>query len=156
MKIRRYRLSGCGSVARAGAHSAGIGAAGQPARVRPTGQTHVGDWMATVAECEQAFHTLASRLAATDPDTRKKSSFDRSLSCHLPDLGVIFGARLHDGTLSDIREVDKADAQVKLKMDSDDLVRLVAGQLHFASAWTSGRVKVDASIFDLIKLRGIF
>lgn len=111
--------------------------------------------MATVAECEQAFHTLADRLAAADSASRRQS-FDRSLSCALRDIDVIFGARLRDGLLVDIHQVDKPDAQVKLTISSDDLVKLVAGELTFASAWAGGRVKVDARVFDLIKLRSIF
>ncbi len=112
--------------------------------------------MPTVTDCERAFVALAERLASADPDVRKRNSFDRTLSCRLPDLDVIFGARLKDGQLSDIRKVDTADAQVKLTMSSADLIDLVDGNLNLAAAWASGRVKVDARVFDLIKLRSIF
>ena len=112
--------------------------------------------MATVEECQQAFATLAKRLAQADADTRRRSSFNRTLSCRLTDLDVIFGARLHDGLLDDIRQVDSVNAQVKLAMSSDDLIKLVDQELNMASAWTSGRVKIDARVFDLIKLRSVF
>ncbi len=112
--------------------------------------------MASVAECEQAFQQLAARLAATDADTRERNALDRSMSCTLPDLGVIFGGRLHDGLLTDIEVVDDPTAQVRLTMSSDDLVKMVAGDLNLASAWGNGRVKVDAKVFDLLKLRSIF
>jgi hypothetical protein len=45
---------------------------------------------------------------------------------------------------------------VRLAMSSDDLVALVAGRLKMASAWAPGRVKIDAGIRDMIKLRSIF
>lgn len=112
--------------------------------------------MATVEECSQALKTLADRMAASDPATKARNSIDRSLSCRITDLGVIFGGRLHDGLLDDIRPVETADAQVKLAMTSDDLLALVAGRLNFASAWASGRVKLDARVLDLVKLRTIF
>lgn len=112
--------------------------------------------MATVEQCEQAFYALADRLAETDPQTRKRNSLDRSLSCTLPDIDVVFAARLNDGLLSDIRRVDTADGQVKLTLSSDDLVRLVDGDLSFASAWANGRIKIDAKVLDLVKLRSIF
>ena len=112
--------------------------------------------MASAEECEQAFHALADRLAAVDPAERKHTSLDRSLSCTLKDLDLVFGARLNNGELSDIRRVDKPDAQVKLRMTSDDLVALTDGNLKFAQAWSSGRVKIDAGVFDLLKLRSIF
>jgi alkyl sulfatase BDS1-like metallo-beta-lactamase superfamily hydrolase len=112
--------------------------------------------MATAEESDRAFHVLADRLAAVDPATRKKNSLDRSLSCSLPDIGVVFGAQLKDGLLNDIHQADKADGQVKLTLSSDDLVQLVNGDLKFASAWASGRIKIDASVLDLIKMRSIF
>lgn len=112
--------------------------------------------MATVQECEHAMHQLADRLAANSAAKGKAAEFDRSLSCRLTDLDVIFGARLADGTLSDIRPVESADAQVKLRMSSDDLLALVAGELNLAQAWASGRVGIDAKVFDLLKLRSMF
>lgn len=112
--------------------------------------------MATVEECERAFAQLAERLAGADAADRKKAAFERTLTCRLSDLAVIFGARLHDGRLVDIREVDKPDAQLRLSMTSADLLKLVAGELNLATAWASGRVKIDASVFDLLKLRTMF
>lgn len=112
--------------------------------------------MATAEESARAFHELADRLAAADPAIRKKNSLDRSLSCTLSDIDVVFAARLKDGLLNDIHQADEADGQVKLTLSSDDLLKLVDGELKFASAWASGRIKIDASVLDLIKMRSIF
>lgn len=112
--------------------------------------------MASVEACEQAFHELAARLAKADDGTKKKADFDRMISCTLNDLGVSFAGRLQDGELQDIRRTDEPDGQVKLSMSSDDLLKLTSGELNFASAWMSGAVKVDANIFDLLKLRSVF
>jgi putative sterol carrier protein len=112
--------------------------------------------MASVEECERAFHGLAAKLAGADPTARQKASFDRSLTCSLRDLKVIFAGQLRDNQLLNIRQVPKADAQVRLTMSSDDLVKLVAGELSMGSAWATGRIKIDASVFDLLKLRSIF
>lgn len=112
--------------------------------------------MASVEECAQALATLAARLAAADGHAKRKAAVDRSLTCTLTDLHVVFGGRLHDGELLDIRQVDRADAQVKMAMTSDDLVALVAGRLSMASAFASGRVKIDAGIRDLLRLRSVF
>ena len=114
--------------------------------------------LATVEECEHALHGLAARLADRD-GSEHRHALDRSLSCTLRDLGVTFTGRLHDGELADINQLDageKADAQIKLTMSSDDLLKLVAGELHLASAWAKGHVKVDASIRDVLRLRSIF
>ena len=112
--------------------------------------------MATIAECEQAFAKLAEQLSTVDADTRRKVVLDRSVTCRLPDLDVVFAGQLRDGGLHAIRQVDTSDGQVRLSLSSDDLVKLTSGQLSFASAWASGRLKIDASVFDLLKLRGLF
>src|SRR5438046_8575669 len=106
--------------------------------------------MATVEESAAAMHRLADRMTGMDANTRAKTMLDRSVTCHLRDLGVTFGARLRNGTLQDIREVDSPDGQIRLTMTSDDLVEMVDGQMSFAKAWASGRVKVHANVFDLI------
>jgi putative sterol carrier protein len=113
--------------------------------------------MASVDECSRAFHELAARLAATDPAARKRADFDRTLSCTLRDLDVTFAGHLHNGELTDIRQVDEdVKAQVRMTMTSDDLVALVAGELNMGSAWASGRVRIDAGVRDLLRLRAIF
>jgi hypothetical protein len=118
--------------------------------------------MATVEECERALGTLADRLAQADPEARRRNAFDRSLSCRLTDLDVVFAGQLRDGLLTDIRRIEDpgtdgaAGAQVKLTMSSDDLVKMVDRELNLAAAWASGRIKVDARVFDLIKLRSVF
>lgn len=112
--------------------------------------------MASVEECEKAFHDLAARLGAVAPQERKKVVLDRSLSCTLRDLGITFAGQLRDGELQDIRQVQKADAQIRLSVTSDDLVKLTSGELNFANAWATGKLRVDANVFDLLKLRSIF
>ena len=111
--------------------------------------------MASVEDCERALGALADRLATNGAD-RGSVAFNRSLTCTIRDLDVIFAGRLKDGQLVDIRRAPSKDAQVKLAMSSDDLVALVEGRLKMAAAWATGRVKVDASIRDLMKLRSIF
>jgi hypothetical protein len=111
--------------------------------------------VATADECERALQCLADRLATSDT-SRRKADFDRSLSCTIRDLDIIFAGRLKDGQLLDIGRTNTKDAQVRLAMSSDDLVALVDGRLKMAPAWATGRVKVEAGVRDLLKLRSIF
>jgi predicted lipid carrier protein YhbT len=112
--------------------------------------------VATVEQCEAALHELADRLANAEPHHRSRADVDRTLSCTVRDLDVSFAGQLKDGRLVDIHRADTAKAQVRLTMTSDDLLRLVAGELNMASAWASGRVKIDAGIRDLLRLRNLF
>jgi hypothetical protein len=53
--------------------------------------------MATLEECERAFQDLAGMLTRMDADKRQKTVLDRSLSCKLRDLDVIFAGQLRNG-----------------------------------------------------------
>lgn len=108
--------------------------------------------MATREECLAALQGLAARLSEVDPDVRRKHTVDRTLSCTISDLGITFTGRLHDGCLEDIRD-DGDNAQIRLHVDSDDLLALVDGRMNFAGAWAKGKLRVDASVLDLLRLR---
>ena len=74
-------------------------------------------------------------------------------------LGFEPGESAEDGWAK-LRQLDESgpagDAQIRLTMTSDDLLALVDGSLHLASAWATGRIKVEAGVRDLLKLRSIF
>ena len=108
--------------------------------------------MATVEQCRQALKDIAARLAA-DPQAAARVSLDRTLACHIRDLDVYFHGRLRHGTIEDLADGDDPKAQIRLTIDSDDLLALVAGRLTFAPAWASGRLSVRAGVLDLLKLR---
>lgn len=110
--------------------------------------------MATVAACRLALTELAQRLSGAD-DRVKERVVDRTLSCRVPDLDIVFSGRLLDGELVDITTDPRPKAQIRLTIRSDDLVDLVEGRLNFAHAWATGRVRLDASLRDLLKLRSI-
>lgn len=111
--------------------------------------------MATEQQCTEALQVLADRLAASDGTVRNRG-FDRTLTCTIRDLGIIYSGRLQDGQLVNIGRADSDGAQIRLAMTSDDLLALVDGQLHMGSAWATGRVKVEAGLRDLLRLRSIF
>lgn len=109
--------------------------------------------MATVQDCERAVQSLADRLADVDPEVRAKLLRDRTVSCRVPDLDVVFLGRLSGAGLHDVRTGDDPAAQLKITASSDDLVALAEGRLAVPSAWATGKLKVDASLGDLLKLR---
>ncbi|NJC71809.1 SCP2 sterol-binding domain-containing protein [Planosporangium thailandense] len=109
--------------------------------------------MASVEECRAALEHLSQRMAANAAQTREKLDFDRTLTCRIPDLDVAFHARLTGGQIVDIGDGDDPKAKLKLTAGSDDLLALVQGKLNVASAWAGGRIKIDASLMDMMKLR---
>ena len=115
--------------------------------------------MASLQECEAALRELSARVAAVDPELRRRHAVERTVSCRVPDLAVVFHVRLTDGSVVDLRcrdEQDTADqAQVRLAASSDDLVALVSGALPPPAAWATGRLTVEASVLDLLRLRAL-
>ena len=114
--------------------------------------------MASVQDCARALQSLADRLAEVDPELRSRYVVTRTLACRVPDLEVVFLATLNDEGIEELRCSEGNDtdgAQVKLAADSDDLLALVEGELSPPVAWATGRLKVQASPLDLLKLRAL-
>ncbi|WP_055702056.1 MULTISPECIES: alkyl sulfatase C-terminal domain-containing protein [Streptomyces] len=114
--------------------------------------------MATMAECRTALDRLSDNLASADGDVRSAAALNRSLSCHVTDLDATFTGRLENGriTVHDSRPGPPRErAEIRLAMTGDDLVAMVAGELNFARAWGSGRVRLEAGFRDLLKLRSL-
>ncbi|MEV0647470.1 SCP2 sterol-binding domain-containing protein [Phytomonospora sp. NPDC050363] len=111
--------------------------------------------MATKEECRQALDDLAVKLAENAESLRGKVDLDRRLACDITDLDVSFHGRLNGGKLTGLEEGDDPEAKIRLIVGSDDLLSLVAGDLDFGRAFTSGRVKIKANLFDLLKLKSL-
>ncbi|OQR59157.1 sterol-binding protein [Streptomyces maremycinicus] len=112
--------------------------------------------MATIEECRAALEKLSDTMRNAEGDVRTAAALDRSVSCRITDLDVTFVGRMTDGRIvvQDTLQGPPAEkAQIRLAMTGDDLVALVAGELNFAKAWGSGRVKLEAGLRDLFQLR---
>ncbi|WP_326823590.1 SCP2 sterol-binding domain-containing protein [Streptosporangium sp. NBC_01756] len=112
--------------------------------------------MATVDECRVALRKLADQFDEIDQESRSRHVVERTISCHIRDLGITFYGRLRHGGLGPFDDSPPADgkpAEVKLTIGSDDLVSLVNGELDMGRAVFGGRVKIDASFGDLLRLR---
>ena len=101
----------------------------------------VKDWPAVRAGADPA--TLAAYL----------KRFDRGAA-----LGALFGppgigGRFHYN--ADLSGFNFRQGQVKLSANSDDLIALIEGRLSVPTAWATGKLKIDASMLDLLKLRSL-
>lgn len=108
--------------------------------------------MATVEQCQQAVEALAASLK---PQQGRGEGLSRTLSCTVPDLDVVFSGRLHDGAVEGLTTAPAPKAQVRLTANSDDLVALSTGALDGGTALKSKRLKVSASLGDMLKLRSL-
>ncbi|MEU5367142.1 sterol-binding protein [Streptomyces sp. NPDC005925] len=112
--------------------------------------------MATTEECRTALEKLSDAMADAEGDVRAAAALDRSVSCWITDLDVTFVGRMTGGRIEvrdTLRGPPPERAQIRLTLAGDDLVALVYGELDFARAWGSGRVKLAAGLRDLLRLR---
>jgi predicted lipid carrier protein YhbT len=111
--------------------------------------------MASAEECRQALQALTDRLGEMDPKERASYFSNRSFSCHVTDLGVTFITRIAERGAEQVREAkaDEPPADIRLAGNSDDVVSLAATPANIARMWIAGRVKVNASMRDLLALR---
>lgn len=111
--------------------------------------------MATAEECREALQSLTARISEMSPEDRAAQLADRSLSCKVSDLDLIFLTRLGPHGAAPVRAATKADevAQIRFTARSDDVVAIAGDPGNFARAWLTGRLKVEGNLFDLLRLR---
>src|SRR6516162_10097722 len=110
--------------------------------------------MTSAEECRAALQKLAGRLSEMSADKREDYFGNRSVSVTIPDLGVTYATNLGAGD-DPVREVGPGDppADIRLTADSDEVVSLAQSPMNIARAWMAGRVKIEASMKDLFRLR---
>jgi hypothetical protein len=111
--------------------------------------------MATAEECRKALENLTGRLSEMGPEDRAAHLVDRLISCKVDDLGITFLTRLGPDGAGPVTEAagGEAPAQIRFTTKSDDLIAIADNPESIARAWLTGRLKIEASVFDLLRLR---
>jgi len=110
--------------------------------------------MASAEDCREALQKLAGRLGELSPADREAYFGNQTISVTIPDLDVTYETRLGTGD-DPVREVGPGEppADIRLTANSDEVIALCQSPMNIARAWVSGRVKVEASMKDLFRLR---
>lgn len=116
--------------------------------------------MASAKQCRSALDQLARTLDEVDPELRTKHLPQRTVTCRVKDLDVLFTARLDEDGVHDIAQVPAdgdapPQADVRVSVASDDLIALVNREDDFMNAWLHGRVQVSAPVRDMLRLRSV-
>lgn len=107
-------------------------------------------------EAEQLLDDLVERFAAIDRDLRRAVlPARRSLEVVFTDLGVSYHTLLEQGELRPVTQGSLARPDVRLTANSDDLRAVANRELPLGAAYADGRVKVEASMLDLLRLRAL-
>lgn len=111
--------------------------------------------MATVAEVEAVLAELLSRFADVDSGTRAMLPSRRVIEARFPDLGIVRHAEWHEGELHVLDASPQRRPDIRVTVDSDDLVAMAEGRLSFSRAYAANRIRLDASMTDLLRLRAV-
>jgi hypothetical protein len=112
--------------------------------------------MATEEECRKAVDSLLGRLAELDASEREAKLADRTLSLYVSDLGISYLTKLGPHGADPVTEVHgREPAQIRFTAKSDDVVAISGDLGLFARYWLTRRVKVDASLSDVLSLRNL-
>jgi hypothetical protein len=110
--------------------------------------------MHTAEECQQALQKLAGRLSELTPQERQEYFGDRTISVTVPDLNVTYVTVLGAGD-DPVRlaRPDEPKSDMRLTASSDEVIALAEQPMNIARAWMQGKVKIEASVKDLFRLR---
>jgi hypothetical protein len=111
--------------------------------------------VANVDEVETILDGLLERFREMDPATRAMMPAHRTIEARCPDLDLVRYGRWNNGTLYVSDEPISRRPDIRISVRSDDLVRLSRGELTFGQAYLGGRIRIDASMSDLLRLRAV-
>jgi hypothetical protein len=111
--------------------------------------------MATVREVEAVLADLLARFGQVDPSTRSLLPSRRTIEARCPDLDLVRHAQWIDGELVVLEEPPPRRADIRVSVKSDDLMAIANGDMTFSRAYAANRIRLDASMTDLLRLRAM-
>lgn len=111
--------------------------------------------MATRVEVEETLRRLMERLDRLDPAYRPLLPSSRVVEAEFPDINAIYHTEWRSGTLSELVEGPASEPHIRAVVDSDDLIALATGELKFRRAYAKNRIRIEASMPDLLRLRSV-
>jgi predicted lipid carrier protein YhbT len=111
--------------------------------------------VASVEEVEEILARLVARFSEIDPSYRAMLPSRRTIEARCPDLDLVHWAEWRNGELHVLDEAPNGRADIRISVRSDDLLAMANGDLAFGRAYASNKVRLDASVTDLLRLRAV-
>lgn len=114
--------------------------------------------MSSIDACLDGIARANERILAQPLDRRREHIRERTVRVVVPDLETAFDMRLTVDGLTDVTPGPleaSSGAQVRVTVTSDDLVALAEDRLDPAVALITRRLKVDATLGDMLRLRRV-
>jgi hypothetical protein len=113
--------------------------------------------LGTKRQVESKLRELINRLDQTEEGVTALSQAlpdRRVIEVHVVDLEATYWTDLADGRMDPLRRGPAdGDPDMRLEMESDDLIDIIDGRRSMFSSYVAGRMKVEASFADIIRLR---
>lgn len=113
--------------------------------------------MASRRDVERKLHELIERLNRSDDAGRSLGGSlpdPKVLALDVTDVGATYWTDLRGGRMGPLREGAPDGADIRITASSDDLIELLDGKAGGPlSAYLTGRLRVEAALSDLLRLR---
>lgn len=107
-----------------------------------------------VARVEAVLQGLVERLGTAAPSARAVLPGERVIEARCTDLAVARRVRWSTAGVEPLA-VDGGRTDIRLEADARTVVALGDGALSVVEAYASGRLRVEASFTDLLRLRAV-
>lgn len=111
--------------------------------------------MATIEQVEEVLVELLHRLGDIDESTRALLPNSRMIEARCPDLDLIRHAEWRAGDIILLDEPPSRRPDIRISVRSDDLLQIASGELAFGRAYAANKIRLDASMTDLLRLRAV-
>lgn len=111
--------------------------------------------MASIDEVEQVLADLLARLGDVDDSTRALLPSHRTIEARCPDLDLVRHAEWRAGQIVLVDGPPDRRADIRISVLSDDLLDIASGDLPFGRAYAANKLRLDASMTDLLRLRAV-
>lgn len=110
--------------------------------------------MPDAAEVQQVVTALVRRLDDVPPAQRSLLPGRRRLEARCPDMDLAWHATWDGRRLGELQEgPSPRRPDVRIEVGGADLLALHRGELTVGRAWSEQRVRVRASVTDMLRLR---
>lgn len=113
--------------------------------------------MSSIDACLAGIDLINKRLLDQPTAERRRHVRERQVGIEVPDLATVFDMRLTVDGLTDIthRPTDRPAPrpQVRVTVTSADLVAIAEERLSARASLLTRRVKVEASLSDMLRMR---
>ena len=90
-----------------------------------------------------------------EKNQRKFRKWDKKISFHFTDINKTWYTHVAHGKASPPIEGEPENAEIKIITDSDTWLKIIAKEQKVMNAYSSGKLKVKASMRDLLKLQRV-